>query len=116
MSKKEIRKIFRKKVFERDHYRCVVCNKLGKDRQGGEGHLKYHKNAVVELDAHHIQNRSQIVNGGYVPENGISLCDDCHQLAEIGKMPGFTKSDLYEKIGSSLEKASTASEKLEGSY
>lgn len=55
--------------------------------------------------------------GGYVKENGISLCPECHEKAEIfhstGKaFPGYAPEDLYRKIGSSETKARTASEKL----
>jgi hypothetical protein len=57
-------------------------------------------------------------NGGYVPENGISLCDDgCHILAEVFHQtgtphPGYAPADLYVRIGSSLEAASQASVNL----
>ena len=57
--------------------------------------------------------------GGYVPENGISVCSDCHELAEQwwqqgyeNGPEGFSRNDLYSKIGSSLEEAQRASEKL----
>jgi hypothetical protein len=58
-------------------------------------------------------------NGGYVKENGISVCDECHARAEVwwendyeSGPEGFSRDDLYEKIGSSLEDAQTASESL----
>jgi len=56
-------------------------------------------------------------NGGYVKENGISLCDDCHVLAELFHQtgvshPGYSPSDLYRIIGSSHESAVKASKKL----
>jgi hypothetical protein len=74
-------------------------------------------NAEKELDAHHITNRKEIVNGGYVKENGISLCPDCHVKAEVyhstgTPVEGYSVEDLYKKINSSLEKALEASEKL----
>ena len=99
--KKEIRNIFRNKVFERDHFQCRICLK---------------KNC--SLDAHHIKDRSEIINGGYVLENGITLCPDCHEKAEEfhrtgWASPGWFPEDLYKLIGSSLEKAIRASEKLE---
>ncbi len=50
-------------------------------------------------------------NGGYVKENGISVCDDCHLLAEDAA-PGFEPEVLYEKIGSSHEAALKASTDL----
>jgi len=70
-----------------------------------------------ELDAHHIQNRDLMPNGGYVKENGISLCAECHIKAEEfhnGREPptGFSPWELFIKIGSSLEKATAASQRL----
>jgi hypothetical protein len=53
-----------------------------------------------------------MLNGGYVAENGISLCADYHIKAEDQEV-GFQPEDLYLKIGSSKEKAVEASEKLE---
>lgn len=62
-------------------------------------------------------------NGGYVPENGISVCHRCHQLAEIYHSTGGTRwytglhpNDLYRLIGSSKELAIQASQKLSNTY
>jgi hypothetical protein len=65
-------------------------------------------------------------NGGYVPENGITLCagedqDNCHWKAEQyhatgTALPGFSPDDLYAKIGSDWMKAWEASEKLDPKY
>lgn len=93
--KKWIRKRFRESVFERDEYKCVIC-----------GH-----NIPEELDAHHITDRNEMPGGGYVLENGITLCNiNCHQMAEehhrTGEaLPGFTPDDLYNLIASSKERA-----------
>lgn len=81
------------------------------------------------LDAHHITDRNLMPNGGYVKENGITLCsgdDDnelyykksCHWKAEQFHIhgeayPGFSPEELYKKIGSSLELAMKASEREE---
>ena len=99
-----------------------MCGQLGKDRQGGEGHMAFHAGIpdekLVPLDAHHITDRNDMPNGGYVEENGISLCHDaCHLLAEAYHQtgtahPGFSPTDLYTKIGSSYEEACRASVKL----
>jgi hypothetical protein len=54
-------------------------------------------------------------NGGYVPENGISLCkvdENCHLKAERCE-PGYDPGALYERIGSSYEAAFEASEGLQ---
>jgi hypothetical protein len=120
--KKQVRGAFRAAVLGRDHYRCVACGKPGRDRQGGDGHTPFHPDVsadrLVPLDAHHITDRSQMPNGGYVPENGVTLCDDgCHRLAEVFHQtgtphPGFSPADLYARIGSSPEAAREASAEL----
>lgn len=103
--KKRIRNNFRDIVFSRDCHKCAIC---------GAPEVGIHK-----LDAHHITDRNFMPNGGYVQENGISLCDECHIKAEKfhqtnGKEweMGFHPNDLYDKISSSYEKAVKASERL----
>jgi hypothetical protein len=99
--KKSIREKFRNDVFERDHHRCVMCGR-----------------SDCKLDAHHISDRHTIPNGGYVKENGITLCDvpgGCHEKAEQfhisgGKewVAGYHPNDIYAKIGSSYARAHAA--------
>src|SRR5574343_177941 len=88
--KKAVRAEFRNSVFKRDCYKCRVCGKAGKDRQGGNKHESFHKGKteLVFLDAHHIADRNLFTNGGYNIANGISLCDSCHLLAEIYHQTG----------------------------
>jgi 5-methylcytosine-specific restriction endonuclease McrA len=111
--KQQIREKFRKDVFERDSYKCVICSR-----------------SDVKLDAHHITNRKRMPNCGYVKENGITLCDcydGCHFKAEqfncgytewyVIKTKGsylieFTAENLYKKINSSYELAYKKSERL----
>lgn len=84
--KKQIRDKFRNDVFTRDNHKCVICGISN-----------------VKLDAHHVTNRNLMPNGGYVKENGITLCDvenGCHFKAEIGE---YTPEELYKKIKSSYE-------------
>jgi hypothetical protein len=62
----------------------------------------------LPLDAHHITDRSLMPFGGYVPQNGISLCPQCHELAELYHVtgvahPGYSPSDLYAKVSSSYD-------------
>lgn len=88
---------------ERDDFRCVMC--------------KHSPRNLNELDVHHITNRDCIPSGGYVLENGITLCPACHIRAESyhrdgESYPGYSPEDLYEKIKSDYEKAVKASEKL----
>ena len=93
--KKETREKFRNDVFSRDKNKCRKCGK-----------------ANCELDAHHITDRNEMPNGGYVRENGISLCEDCHYNAEVWHssnktehVDGFHPNDLYELIKSNYELA-----------
>lgn len=106
-AKKKIREAFRTSVFARDRNRCRRCDALppGIDPTGF-------------LDAHHITDRNEMPNGGYVKENGISLCPSCHEKAEVfhstgTALPGWHPSDLYKEIGSSYELAVKASERLQ---
>ncbi len=97
--KKQIRQEFRYSCFSRDRNRCAICRATG------------------PLDAHHITDRNLMPNGGYVPENGISLCEDCHLKAEefhsTGvSVPGYSPEELYAKIKSSKEIAHEKSLKL----
>lgn len=107
--KQKIRETFRNDVFKRDKYSCKVCDK------------KYSPKTAVEfLDVHHITDRNEIVNGGFVKENGISVCKkDCHFKVEMFHIyegekweEGLHPDDLYKMIGSSKELAIEKSEKL----
>lgn len=104
--KKQVRAAFRDATFSRDKYKCVCCPFQSSPEKAEE-----------ELDAHHITDRNEMPNGGYVKENGISLCADCHLKAEEfhstgTAAPGFSPEELYAKIGSSYERAVKASERL----
>jgi hypothetical protein len=98
---------------QRDGYRCRCCGLAGRDRQDDGMHLS----GLPALDAHHISDRHILPNGGYVPENGITVCDECHLKAEQYwisgvAQEGFDPDSLYEKIGSSFDLAIEASERL----
>lgn len=102
--KKLVRERFRSAVFGRDGDRCRVC---GWSLQTQELHL----------DAHHITDRTLMPNGGYVKENGITLCPAHHELAEAFHstgvaVPGYAPADLYHMVGSTYEQAVKASERL----
>lgn len=83
MNKKEVRKRFNERCRGRDMV-CRVCN------------------ATDNLEVHHITNRNEMPNGGYVPENGITLCPAHHLLAEQGVIPVQAQ---YAMINSNYEKA-----------
>lgn len=103
-NKKKIRQNFRESVFKRDG-ECKVCGtKIDGDN----------------MDAHHITDRNEIVNGGYVAENGITVCkDECHMKVEEFHISGgenwydgLHPDDLYRLIGSSKDLAIEKSKRL----
>ena len=104
--KKQIRQQFRGAVFARDGFTCRGC-----------GFVSTPERAEAELDAHHITDRHEMPNRGYVVENGITLCATCHEKAEAFHCggfvePGFSPTELYARIGSSENEARGASEQM----
>lgn len=100
--KKQVRENFRNEVFSRDENKCRKCDKK-----------------ECELDAHHITNRYEMPNGGYVKENGISLCNECHEKAEVWHISGnfefekgFHPRDFYMLINSNYGLALYKSKQL----
>jgi 5-methylcytosine-specific restriction endonuclease McrA len=111
--KKRIRLEFRTNVFDRDGHRCRACGHKPND---ATIHV-YGKEVDPALDAHHITDRTLMPHGGYVKENGISLCGPCHEKAEVfhstgTALPGWAPEDLYKMIGSSYEQAIEAAKRL----
>lgn len=97
--KKQVRENFKNAVFKRDRYKCKFCDE------------------TENLDAHHIFNRNDMPNGGYVKENGITLCPVHHRQAEqfheTGEAyPGMSPEQLMKKIFSSYDLAVRMSNKL----
>ena len=109
---KLLRASFNQAVLDRDGHRCRVCGKIPENGDDG-------------LDVHHIQDRHDMPNGGYAPENGIALCkgdrrDDCHWKAEAEHRgetpePGYSSAELYSLIGTTFDAAWEASERLSSS-
>jgi len=71
------------------------------------------------LNAHHIIDRHLMPNGGYVVENGITLCPAHHIDAERFHITegqdwveGMHPDDLFKKVNSSRTKAKDASRSL----
>ncbi len=100
--KKLIRLNFRQAVFKRDNFKCCFCNE------------------TEMLDAHHITDRSDMPNGGYVKENGITVCGSCHLECEQYHISGGSEwvdgkhpEDLYRMISSSKEEAFAVSKQLQ---
>jgi hypothetical protein len=90
---KKWRKEFNMSCLERDNHKCKFCN------------------VTENLDVHHITDRHDMPNGGYVMTNGITLCNEHHLMCEqYHKSGGFAKegyhpNDLYLIIGSSYDVA-----------
>lgn len=119
--KKAVRQAFRDAVFARDRFTCVVCGRKWTPADANPD--------LKRVNAHHITDRSEMPNGGYVAENGVTVCDvgafvgreheSCHMRCEKFHIsegrewePGLHPDDLYQRIGSSLEKAWDASERI----
>ena len=58
--------VWRKSVFQRDHYICQICG-----ARSGCGN-------TVELHAHHLSNWADNPDKRYDIQNGVTLCDMCH--------------------------------------
>ncbi len=55
-------------VFERDNYTCLMCQRNN------------------QLNAHHILPRKEYPEKAFDPENGLTLCEDCHKIWHRKKM------------------------------
>ncbi len=98
--KQLIRLKFKDAVLKRDKNKCVFCEE------------------TKNLDAHHITDRNLMPNGGYVKENGITLCQTHHLMAEkyhitngLEWEENMHPDELYLKINSSYALAYKMSEK-----
>lgn len=92
--KKKIRREFKYEVLKRDNFSCKVCG------------------LSSEIIVHHITAPDRIVQGGYVKENGISLCKPCELKANQNQDENFSPANLYRLIGSSFELAETEAKKM----
>ena len=96
------------RIFRAFDYTCRVCG---------------HKDTEDFFDAHHITDRNEMPNGGYVKENGITVCNNgeysCHMKVEkfhisngLEWEDGLHPENLYEMIGSSYKIAVLISNQL----
>lgn len=69
------RDAFREAVFNRDGNRCVICN-------------------ARAVDAHHLYERALWPDGGYIVDNGVSLCEEHHIEAETTKLPVWLLAEM----------------------
>lgn len=104
--KRLVRERFRSECLVRDGHRCRACGV---------------RVAGIDVNVHHITPRNEIPNGGYVLENGITLCHGCHRQAEacLATLAGASQGEshalnvacalsptnLYRVIGSSRDLA-----------
>jgi len=108
--KRAVRRQFRDAVFRRDGHRCRVCGRQWRPEDADPG--------LHRLNAHHITDRTLMPGGGYVAENGITVCErPCHlrveKFHETGSAePGLEPEALYRLIGSSHGAAVDASRRL----
>lgn len=73
---------YRRRVLERDHYKCVVCRKF---QEKG-------------LRVHHIYSWEDYKELRFALENGVTLCTECHDEDYIGSF-----HDIYGVRGNTLE-------------
>lgn len=64
-------KLWRKMVFERDNYTCLICGKIG-----------------GQLNAHHIKSFANFPLLRFEVNNGMTLCFKCHMIGKK-KVPLF---------------------------
>ena len=89
---KRWRKQFNEDCLERDGHKCYFCE------------------INFALDVHHITNRKDMPNGGYVKSNGITVCPRHHLLCEEWHQTGdgvmkYKPENLYIYIDSSYDEA-----------
>ena len=77
-------KLWREAVFKRDNFTCQECN----DNSGGN------------LNAHHIKPFSLFPEVRFAIDNGVTLCETCHEKTESfgGKINQYIKNETYTKI------------------
>jgi len=72
----------RNQIVQRDNYLCLVCKHRG----------KYNYN---DLEVHHITSLEEDFNRRLDEDNLITLCSECHELAESG---AISKDYLYKLL------------------
>jgi len=63
-------KVWRQGVFHRDDFRCIDCG------------VRNEKGSYIKLQVHHIYNYALYPRLRLMPENGITICEDCHKKTD----------------------------------
>lgn len=71
---------WRKKVFERDNYTCVLCGQYG-----------------GRLNAHHLNGWNWFPKGRFDVENGVTLCEPCHKGFHKEYLNGNNTKEQFEE-------------------
>lgn len=79
---------WRKKVFDRDEYKCKICG----DDKGGN------------LNAHHLDGWDEHIDKRYDEGNGITLCNKCHR--DFHNIYGYGKNTKEQFIQYKVNRAS----------
>jgi len=79
---------WRKKVFDRDEYKCKIC---GEDKGGN-------------LNAHHLDGWDEHIDKRYDEGNGITLCNKCHR--DFHNIYGYGKNTKEQFIQYKVNRAS----------
>ncbi|WP_051758465.1 HNH endonuclease [Rossellomorea vietnamensis] len=93
---------WREEVYKQDGYMCIACG----DIQGGN------------LEAHHIENFSEVVEKRYEVENGVTLCRNCHDPSVKGSFhyiystQNNTKEQLIEFLSLKHQENGLSNEKI----
>lgn len=87
---------WRQKVFERDNYTCVECNRkrIKWDRVIIQAHHKYPFSKI--LDDYEIKTMEEALSCKQLWDinNGITLCKECHSLTDAIWINQYTKIEL----------------------
>ena len=77
-------------IRERDNYMCQAC-------LNGIGFLPERRITTNNLQVHHIIPLKKDRNKAFDSDNLITLCEQCHELAEVGIIPTAKLREIAEK-------------------
>jgi hypothetical protein len=77
-------KLWRKSVFERDRWKCLICGKVGRDINAH--HIESFKGILEKNNIKTFEEAENCIEL-WLPENGITLCISCHKLKHSKEGP-----------------------------